>query len=89
MGVYEKDPSAKLAYGFDWITWLGTGVTLVSAVWTIESPLTKLSEAITTTQAAVKISGGVAGVRYKISCHIVDSSGNEDTRSHTICVTER
>jgi len=94
-GTKRKDPNAILEYGFDWAEkdWLESGETIASAVWTIPTGLTKVSEEAGSEVTQVVLSGGTAGETYTITCHIVTTGGSvegrEDDRSIAIVVEER
>lgn len=60
----------------NWSDLLGSGgLTLASVVHTVPSPLTKLSEAATSTQSQVKVSGAVHGQVYLIQATATLSNG--------------
>ena len=88
IALYVKDPNAKLDYTLDWSTYLGGSDTISSAMWTVSSGLTKVSESNTTTTTSVRISGGTAGNEETATCHIVLASGQEDERTIAISVQE-
>lgn len=90
---YDKDPAAILDYSIDWSTWLPTGDTIDTATWTssdaalvIEaSPAPSVASGI----ATVWISGGVAGVRYRLTCQVETTAGRVDERTVTIACADR
>ncbi len=93
MELFTKDVDAVLDYGFDWDDdtdpWLGTGETLSTSTWTVESGITKDSDSKTDTITTIWLSGGTEGERYTISNRIVTSDGRTDERSFIVSVTER
>ena len=100
MNIYIKDPSAVLDYKFDWkalangngsSNWLGSTETIATHVVTVDSGITKDSDAITDTNTSVTVwlSGGTAGQSYKITCRIVTSKGRTDERTIVIKVIDR
>lgn len=102
MRIYSKDPSAVLDYKFDWANtrnggdvsdWLAVGETIVSAIVTVDSGITKDSDSLTDTNSSVTVflSGGTAGVSYTVACRITTNStpARTDERSITISVVER
>lgn len=87
-----KSPAANLNYGFDWGTrgWLNTGETITEAAWTVPAGLTLEGSAILEgTKTVCRISGGVHGTDYEISCHVTTSEGNEDERTILLRVRRR
>lgn len=80
--IFEKDPQAIWPYTIDYVNLLPTGETISSVTWTVPTGITKVSQANTTTTATVVLSGGTAGQRYEVLCHIVTTpSGYEDDRT--------
>ena len=69
----KKDPHATLNYKFKWDDWLPDGVTIQSAVVTVESGVTKEGSSVvdSDTAVAVQISGGTDGETYTMACKIV------------------
>lgn len=98
-----KDPDAILDYKFDWAPstngtpggssdWLAAGETIESYTLTISpSGLTVDSDSSTDADTSVTcwLSGGTAGVKYALTCHIVTSAGRVDDRTVHIRVAER
>lgn len=88
LGVLLHDPDAVLDYGVNWADWLD-GDTLSSVVWTVPSGFTLESQTQTDTVATVWLSGGTAGTRVTVTCHVVTAAGREDDRSFDLVVQER
>ena len=97
---FLKDPIAVLDFKFDWkaltngngnTDWLSSGETISSKVVTVESGITKDSDAPTDTNTSVTVwlSGGTAGEDYDVACKIVTSAGRTDERTIEIRVQER
>ena len=84
-----KDPSAVLDYVFDWTGWLGSGETISSRVVTVDTGLTKDSDSESSGKVTVWLSGGTAGINYKVACLITTSAGRTDERTIWIKVTDR
>ena len=91
-----KDPDAKLDFGFNWrVTgkeWLETDETIISYVITVPTVPSGIafdgsseSNGIVT----VWLSGGTAGINYKVACKITTSKGRIDERTIWIKVTDR
>lgn len=86
--THFKDPQSKLDYTIDWSAWLGTD-TIQASTWTVDSGLTKESEARTTTTSTVWLSGGTVGMVYRATCNMTTVGGRTDDRSILIHVTQR
>lgn len=87
--VYIKDPQATLDYSFDWTDWLGTGETISSTSWTVPAGLTKVSEVATSYISTCRISGGVLGTSYTVTCQITTNLGEIDQRSLQLTIQDR
>ena len=90
--THVKDPNEVLDYKFDWDTnYLETGETISSATVTVESGITKDSDAITDSDRTVTVwlSGGTANNEYTVTCQIVTSLSRTAERSIFIRVLER
>jgi hypothetical protein len=92
-----KDPDAVLDYAFDWSNWLVVGDELDDAEWTVDGDdeaLVVLSSggrapSETATVAKCWLSGGTAGVDYRLTCRVTTTAGRIDDRTITIAVSER
>lgn len=73
------------------ITWteIGAEDTLDSAAHAVADGLTMESEANTDTTTTIELSGGTAGTRYRVTCHVETVHGNEDDRSFDVVVRQR
>lgn len=89
--VYTKDPDAVLDWKFDWSRWLATSETITSHTVTSTAGLTVDSSLVTDDDTSVTawLSGGTAGTRYAVTCHIVTSAGRADDRTIYVYVRER
>lgn len=90
----NKDPDAVLDYRFDWAgadpgPWLETGETITASSWIVDAGLTQVSDSHTDTTATVWLSGGTAGVTYRITNRITTSNGRIDDRTERITVVDR
>jgi hypothetical protein len=91
----DKDTTAKLTYTLDWVSWLPSGSTIATSVWTVENPagdavaLANDGISNTTTKASIILSGGTAGYVYKVYNTITTSSGSIDRRFFRVKVRER
>jgi len=89
---FTKDPQAVADYKLDWSQWLPTNDTIANSTFTVVDPgaqgVVVDDTAFTSTTATVWLSGGLAGVRYTVTNHIVTAGGREDDRSLRITVKE-
>jgi len=84
-----KDPSAVLDYVFDWTEWLATGETITDHTITADTGITVDSSTESDGKVTVWLSGGTAGINYKVACLITTSAGRTDERTIWIKVVER
>ena len=84
-----KDPSAVLDYVFDWTEWLATGETIADHTITADTGITVDSSTEDDGKVTVWLSGGTAGINYKVACLITTSAGRTDERTIWIKVVER
>jgi hypothetical protein len=84
-----KDPSAVLDYAFDWTEWLATGETITDYTITADTGITVDSSTEDTGKVTVWLSGGTAGINYKVACLITTSASRTDERTIWIKVVER
>lgn len=105
MATYiEKDPSAKLSYGFKWADWLtNEGRTIEDSTWTVQEGITEEGEALLDSEteeinpgttvadslALVRLSGGTAGHVYRCINDIELDNGDEEQRTLLIKVVDR
>ena len=84
-----KDPSAVLDYVFDWTEWLATVETITDHTITADTGITVDSSTESDGKVTVWLSGGTAGINYKVACLITTSAGRTDERTIWIKVVER
>ena len=84
-----KDPSAVLDYVFDWTEWLATGETITDHTITADTGITVDSSTEDAGKVTVWLSGGTAGINYKVACLITTTAGRTDERTIWIKVVER
>jgi hypothetical protein len=99
--TFTHDPDAELFYGVEWASWLPEGAEIASATWEIEDTdetpedpllLTQDNDTIVDgTMAQVRLLGGTAGRKYRITVHITtnESPSQKDDRSFFLKVKER
>ncbi len=103
MGVFarvKKDPDASRTYTIDWADtgpndataddkgWL-QGDTISTSTWTVDTGLTNVAEANTTTTTSVKLSSGVIGRRYKAVNRVVTTNGETDDRTLEVLIVQK
>jgi hypothetical protein len=86
--IFIKDPDAVVDYVIDWTDWLVTDEITVSS-WVLDSGITKDSESNTTQKATVWLSGGTAGVKYKVKNSIETTDGRKNDQTIIILVKEK
>jgi len=84
-----KDPSAVLDYVFDWTEWLATVETITDHTITADTGITVGSSTEDAGKVTVWLSGGTAGINYKVACKITTTAGRTDERTIWITVRER
>ena len=100
--AFTKDPDAVLDWYFDWAAlsngtgesdWLAGGESITEAAVTVAPTggLTAGEPAVVNGGTAVQVwlSGGVAGVDYRVTCQVATSAGRTDERSATVKVRQR
>ena len=70
-----KAPTIAKEYTVEFAADLDTGVTIASCVWTLDTGLTEDSETIGGTTATITVSGGTAGIVYRVKATATDSGG--------------
>ena len=86
---YLKDPSAILDWAFDWTDWLAAAETITDHTITADTGITVDSSTELDGKIIVWLSGGTAGINYKVACLITTSAGRTDERTIWIKVTNR
>ena len=84
-----KDPSAVLDYVFDWTEWLAAAETITDHTITADTGITADSSTEDAGKVIVWLSGGTAGINYKVACLITTAAGRTDERTIWIKVTDR
>ena len=84
-----KDPSAVLDYAFDWSGWLAAAETITDHTITADTGITVDSSTEDAGKVTVWLSGGTAGINYKVACKITTSAGRTDERTIWIKVVDR
>ena len=84
-----KDPSAVLDWMFDWSDWLAAAETITDHTITADTGITVDSSTEDAGKVTVWLSGGTAGINYKVACLVTTSAGRTDERTMWIKVVER
>lgn len=71
--IFEKDPTARLVYGFDWTEWLPDGHGISTSDWDVPTGLTYNGDQVDTDSdvTSVILSGGTKGQSYVVKNTIV------------------
>jgi hypothetical protein len=91
----EKDVEAQLTYTFEWASWLDTGDTIASAVYSVgarrndPTPVVIESEGVSGTSTYVELSGGQINKTYIVTCKLTTTNGLIDRRDFKLNVTKR
>ena len=86
---FTKDPSAILDWAFDWTDWLAAAETITDHTITADTGITVDSSTELDGKIIVWLSGGTAGINYKVACLITTSAGRTDERTIWIKVMNR
>lgn len=88
---YLKDPESVLDWVFDWTSdsWLETSETISSHTVTVPTGITLDSSSESGGKVTAWLSGGTAGITYRIECKITTSMSRTDERSRWVHVLER
>jgi hypothetical protein len=84
MEAFIKDPNSIKDYTWDWTSDLGGDTVLAAQVTALPSDLTISAPTITSTHVSVNISGGVLGVKYRVTCRV--STNNSRTFDKLITI---
>lgn len=89
---YTKDPTEKKDYEVDWSRHLGIGETVTTSTWSVAPAGITLAApngtANTGTITRTRLTGGTAGVEYRITNHVATSTTQEFERSFTVNVVD-
>lgn len=82
------DPGAVEDYVWNWADWLGSE-TLSTATLTAEDGLTATVQSTGTSTVTMRLAGGTAGARYRVTAHATSSAGREQSRSVIVVCDDR
>lgn len=90
MGMFLKDPAARLDYAVDWSATLLGGTTIAASDWQVEpAGATVGATMLSPTRTGAVIEGGVPGMVHRITNRITLSDGRSDDRSLVIRIEAR
>ena len=93
MSFHLKDPGAVLDYAVDWGAEYLDGDAIASSSFTVDPAeaggAAIVASANDLTTATVTVGGGIAGRQYRVTNHVVMTSGREDERTIVLRVEQR
>lgn len=93
MGLMIKDPASRLDYAVDWGAAYLDGQAITASHWTVEPEeaggVSVAAHGFDPLIATATLSGGVAGMTYRVANRVTLSDGQIDERSLTIRVEQR
>jgi len=84
--VIAKNSADDIDYTIDWSDDLATGESITTSTWTADAGITLSDDTDTATTSTTFISGGTAGVKYKVNCVIVTDNNPTRTLKKTLIV---
>jgi hypothetical protein len=90
--AYVKDPTEKKDYVIDWTNHLGTAETVTTSTWAV-SPVgitlaTPNQPALASPFTRTRLTGGTEGIPYRVTNHVITSTGQEFERSFVVNVAD-
>lgn len=78
-----KDPDSILRHAFDWTGWLDAGETITGTPTVTSNDPALVVDQVSQADGVVsyRLSGGIAGAEYLVTCRINTSTGRRDDRS--------
>ena len=90
MGMFLKDPAARLDYAVDWSANYLNAATIVASDWDVDPAGVTVSGATATaTRTGATFAGGLPGQVYRIVNRITLSDGRRDDRALIVRVEAR
>ena len=80
MADFEKTEDGVLDYKIDYSSWLASGDSISSSVWTLPAGLVEDTNSFTPSTTTILISGGTLSTRYSLKNKITTVSGLVDER---------
>lgn len=90
MGMFLKDPAARLDYAVDWSANYLSGGTIATSDWDVDpAGVTVSATVLTATRTGATLEGGVPGTVYRVVNRITLTDGRTDDRSLVIRIEAR
>jgi len=77
MGVRQKAPSEALDHTISYADRLGTSDTIATSTFAVDTGLTNVSDTNSDTTTSIRLSGGTAGQRYKVTNTVTTTDGED------------
>lgn len=91
--MFLKDPGSTLDYRVDWEAVCAAGASVVASEWVVQPAhadgVQIAGQGFAAREATVRLSGGVAGMLYRVVNRVTFSDGLVDERAVSIRVEER
>ena len=95
LGPYEKDPDAERTISLNWEPEFGDTALhpgadpLIDATWIVPGGITQMSASRVGYKHFLKLSGGTAGQKYRVTSRVTTTSGEVDKQSILISVIQK
>ena len=93
MGIFLKDPAARLDYAVDWSTTYLNGATIIVSDWHVDpvetAGITVGATLVAPTRTGATLDLGVPGHVYRIANRVTLSDGRRDERTLSLRVEAR
>lgn len=93
MGIFLKDPAARLDYAVDWSSTYLNSATITASDWHVDpaetAGISVSATLVAPTRTGATLDGGVSGHVYRIANRITLSDGRRDERSLSVRVEAR
>jgi len=90
VGIFLKDPDARLDYAVDWSADFLGAATIAASTWTVDpTGVTVGATVATPSRTGATIEGGVPGIVYRVVNHITLSDGRRDDRTLALRIEAR
>lgn len=93
MTIFPKDPASEVDFSIDWGAWLSGAEIITSANWTLfpDGPTSPVLGAAISSGSVqgIYVSGGEAGSRFRLTCHVTTDAGRSADRSLVLRIMEQ
>jgi hypothetical protein len=83
---FKRDPSAVKDYGFDWASWLSSGDTISTSVWSAGACTVTSAAIVNSSTTMAFISGGTVDETYRVTNRITTAQGRVEEMSFSMPV---